>query len=151
RRRGGRGAQGDRGPQRALRVRAPRGPVADRVPAGEAGAGPQEVRRPARQRPGPGRLVRPRRDGLHPVTARRPRRSPSWLAVLTAGLALVGAGACSPAITAGSGAAPYGSVGEDCDSYGATAAPTPSASAIPTIHLPADAVLVLATRCTFTM
>ena len=68
--------------------------------------------------------------------------------MLTVGLVLFGAGACERV-------GPYEGIeepaGATCDSENDRDLPTqtPTAPPVPNIHLPADAVLVLATRCVF--
>jgi hypothetical protein len=76
-----------------------------------------------------------------------------WFAALTVGLVLVGVSACTRVSQFSGGTAQPGSAGMDCASDGFFALPNPTPSSptppLPSIHLPADAVLVLATRCMF--
>jgi hypothetical protein len=75
-------------------------------------------------------------------------RRPNWLAMLTVGLVLFGAGACEQVGSYDGVEEPAGAA---CDSEKEPDLPTqtPTAPPVPNIHLPADAVLVLATRCVF--
>ena len=76
-----------------------------------------------------------------------------WSAPLAVGIVLVAAGGGSQNGGAGIGSAPPPSVEQDCAADGVFGKPNPSllayAAQVRPVHLPADAVLVRATRCLY--